>query len=233
MSRSAFPRTRRAANPNLPIYILLVGMVALIVVVLLILPGLSSGGGEGVVIPTPLPRPASVDNTLGDPSARLRVDEFADFQCPFCRRFTQEVSPQLIPEYIETGKIFFVYRQFPVLGAASVRAAEASLCAREQGAFWHYHDVLFSNQDETNPQAFSDARLLEFAEGVGLDSGEFSSCVEARRYAGEVQADAQTGLSAGLNSTPSFLIAGRSLAGLVPYEDFAQILEEALAGAAP
>ena len=231
MSRSASSRPRRSSNPNLPIYILLVGMVALIVVVLLILPGLSSGGG--VVIPTPLPRPSSPDNSLGDPGAPVRVDEFADFQCPFCRRFFQEVEPRFVPEYIETGKVFFLYRQFPVLGAASVRAGEASLCARDLGAFWPYHDVLFLNQDETDPQAFSDARLLEFAQGVGLDSGEFSTCVDERRFAGEVQADAQAALSAGLNATPSFLINGQSLSGLLPYADFAQILDEALAGATP
>ncbi|MEX0788462.1 MAG: DsbA family protein [Anaerolineales bacterium] len=226
MSRSAFARSRRPSNPNLPIYILLVGMVALIVVVLLILPGLSSG--PGVVIPTPLPRPASIDNTLGDPSAPVRVEEFADFQCPFCRRFVEEIEPRLILEYVEPGVVFFVYRQFPVLGAPSVRAAEASLCARDQGAFWAYHDVLYLNQDETNPQAFSDSRLLEFANGISLDSGAFSTCVDQRRFAGEVQADAQAALSAGLNATPSFIINGRSLVGLVSYGEFAQLLEEAL-----
>lgn len=231
MSRSTFSRPRRSSNPNLPIYILLVGMVALIVVVLLILPGMSSGGG--VVIPTPLPRPASNDSTLGDPAAPVRIEEFADFQCPFCRRFFEEIEPRLVPEYIEPGKVFFVFRQFPILGASSVRAAEASLCAREQGPFWAYHDVLFLNQDETNPQSFSDSRLLEFARGVGLDSGAFSTCIDQRRFAGEVQSDAQAAISSGMNSTPSFVINGRSLVGLVPYAEFAVAIDDALSGGTP
>jgi protein-disulfide isomerase len=231
MSRGSFARSRRPANPNLPIYILLVGMAALIVAVLLILPGLSSGGGT--IIPTPLPRPASNDSTLGDPAAPVRVEEFSDFQCPYCRRFFQEVEPQLIPAYVESGKVYFVYRHFPILGAPSARAGEASLCAREQGLFWPYHDVLFLNQDETNPQSFSQARLLEFAKGIGADSSEFSTCVDDRRYAGEVQADAQAALSAGMNSTPSFMINGRSLVGLVSYEEFSRIIDEALSSTAP
>lgn len=226
MSPSASARARRPSNPNLPIYLLLAGMVALILVALLILPGLSSGAD--LIVPTPLARPAAADNSMGDPQAPVQVVEFSDFQCPYCRRFTQEVEPQLAAEYVGTGKVYFTYRQFPILGTASVRAAEASLCAREQGAFWPYHDVLFANQDETNPQSFSEERLASFAEAVGMDKRDFSRCLAERRYAAEVQADAQTAFGAGMNSTPNFLINGLKITGLLPYSEFAQVIEEAL-----
>lgn len=231
MSRSASARARRPSNPNLPIYLLLAGMVALILVALLILPGLSSSGG--LIVPTPLARPDSTDNSFGDPRAPVQVAEFSDFQCPFCRRFTEEVEPRLVEEYVQSGKVYFTYRQFPILGEASVRAAEASLCAREQGAFWPYHDILFANQDETNPQSFSDERLADFAEAIGIDGGDLSGCLDERRYAAEVQADAQAAFTAGMNSTPNFLINGLNLTGLLPYSEFARAIDDALGGVAP
>ncbi|MGH2627632.1 MAG: DsbA family protein, partial [Anaerolineales bacterium] len=103
-------------------------MVALILVALLILPGLSSSGD--LIVPTPLARPATTDTSMGDPQARVHIEEFSDFQCPYCRRFTEEVEPKLIAEYVDSGKVYFTYRHFPILGTASIRAAEASLCAR-------------------------------------------------------------------------------------------------------
>jgi protein-disulfide isomerase len=99
--------------------------------------------------------------------------------------------------------------------------------------FWPYHDVLFANQNEADPQAFSEARLVEFGRAVGLDAGEFSNCLSERRYAAEVQGDSQAGFAAGMNSTPSFLINGGKLVGLVSSEEFAEIVEGALAASTP
>lgn len=231
MNRSPSTRARRPSNPNLPIYLLIAGMVALILVALLVLPGLNSGGD--LIVPTPMARPDSADNSVGDLQAPVHVEEFSDFQCPFCRRFTEEVEPSLVEEYVVAGKVYFTYRQFPILGTASVRAAEASLCAREQGAFWPYHDVLFTNQDETNPQSFSEERLADFAEAVGIDGGQLSRCLDERRYAAEVQADAQAAFAAGMNSTPNFLINGLKLTGLLPYSEFARAIEDSLGEIVP
>jgi protein-disulfide isomerase len=218
---------RRAAQSDLPIYLILVGMGALVVVALLVLPGLQSGGE--VVVPTPVARPPSADNSLGDPAAPVHMDEFSDFQCPFCARFTWEVEEQLVSEYVSTGSVYFRYRHFVVIGPPSELAAEASLCAMEQGAFWPYHDILFANQDETNPESFSFPRLLRFAQELGLEESPFRECLDAGRFETVVQQDKAAGLALGVDRTPSFSVNGVVLVGLQPYEVFAEAIERALA----
>ncbi len=231
MTRATARRPRPAGRSDLPIYIILAGMAALVVVALLILPGLS--GSQPFVVPTPLPRPESRDNTLGNPNAPVRMEEFADFQCPVCGRFTVEIEPQLINDYVAPGKVFFVYRNFPVLGASSYRAAEASLCAVDQGSFWPYHDILFANQDETNPETFSQERLVRFAAAVGLEDGRLRECLSSGRHSAEVQADSQDATSLGMDATPSFWVNGQVVRGMGAYASFVDLIEGLLAGTPP
>ncbi|MDP3785182.1 MAG: thioredoxin domain-containing protein [bacterium] len=109
------------------------------------------------------------DFVLGNPSAKVAVIEYGDFQCPFCGKFFKTTEQQLKETYLKSGKTAFVWRDFAFLGEESFRAAEAARCAGEQGKFWEYHDYLFNNQRGENAGAFSDRSLKSFAATLGLD----------------------------------------------------------------
>ncbi|MBN2386332.1 MAG: DsbA family protein [Anaerolineales bacterium] len=165
------------------------------------------------------------DPALGPEDAPITIIEFSDYQCPFCARWHSEVFDRLMANY--PGQIRFVYRDFPLtsIHPGAMPAAEAANCANEQGAFWAYHEALFSYQYE-----FSNAGLLQYAVDLGLDSEAFSACLESHRYQDEVQADAQYALMVGVQSTPTFFINGRIVIGAQPYEIFKQIIDEEMAG---
>ncbi len=212
--------------------LVLVGGAAVFIATVLILSGPRAPTGSAVTVPTPFPRPRAEGVAMGDPNAPVVMEEFSDFQCPVCRRFSDEIEPQLVEDYVATGKVYFVYRQFPVLGANSIRAAEASLCAAEQGQFWPYHDILFANQNELDPSAFSTSRLATFAQHAGLDVTEFQACMDDNRTQTAMQADLAAARDAGFDATPSFLINGTPLVGLAPYPDYQAAIEAALGDAA-
>ncbi len=123
---------------------------------------------------------------------------------------------QLIEQYVTTGKVRFEYHHYIVIdgnagGSESRHAAEASECANEQGAFWDYDAMLFTNQQGEGGGAFSDRRLKAFAEALKLDTGQFNACFDAHRYAGAVQADEATARSLGVSLTPTVFVNGKMM----------------------
>uniref|UniRef100_A0A831THW8 DsbA family protein n=1 Tax=Thermorudis peleae TaxID=1382356 RepID=A0A831THW8_9BACT len=164
---------------------------------------------------------------LGDPNAPVLVVEWGDYQCPACLQFKQVLFPQLVQDYIATGKIRFEYRDFAFIGEESTLAAEAALCAQEQGKFWEYHDTLFANQRGENVGSFTSARLKRMAEIVGLDMGQFNSCLDSRRHQGEVEAMRQEGQGLGVNATPTFFVNGQKLQ-IRYYQDLLNAIEAEL-----
>lgn len=177
------------------------------------------------------------DASLGNPSAKVVIVEFGDFQCPFCGRFFRETEPQLIDKYVKTGKVRFIYKQFAFLGQESNWAAEASECAKDQGKFWQYHDYLYNhlwdnyyakNQNGENVGAFSKDNLKKFAGTLGLNVGEFSQCLDSGKYTKKVQADAEVGRKNGVNGTPSAFVNGKLLVGAQPLSAFEAAIAEAL-----
>lgn len=156
----------------------------------------------------------STDNSpsVGPKDAKVTVIEFSDFQCPFCKRAFPAVQ-QMLKDY--NGKIRFVYRNFPLSFHVNAEiAAEAALCANEQGKFWEYHDKIFevAQADGTGLDANS---LKEYAKGMGLDAVTFNSCLDTKRYASVVQKDEQDGTAAGVSGTPTFFI-GNEKNGYIP-----------------
>lgn len=111
---------------------------------------------------------SSEDRTLGNKNARVVLIEYADYQCPFCGKFFKEVVQPVTDTYVKEEKVLFVYRDFAFLGQESLKAAEATLCANEQGKFWEYHDYLFTHQDGENRGNFSDDYLKSFARELKL-----------------------------------------------------------------
>lgn len=167
--------------------------------------------------------PVSVDDdpAMGPADAPVTMIEFSDFACPYCRKFHQETFPALWQAYPD--QIRFVYRDYPILSAESDAAAEAAQCAAEQGAFWPYHDSLFSAQFGLGQDAY-----LAYAQILELDTVSFSACVRERRYQAEVQADARDAAGWGVNGTPTFFINGVRLVGAQPYAQFAMVIDEEL-----
>jgi len=196
-----------------------------------------------VVSVDPGTHPNANDNSMGDPNAPITIEEFSDFQCPYCERFHQETEPLLRQYYIDTGKVRFVYRSMGNWvsgnigsGTESQDAALAAYCAGEQNKFWEMHAQLFANVLGENAGSFTDKRLKAIAEKVGLDTAQFNSCYDSGKYADRVQQDFKDGQTAKVNGTPAFLVSytvkgeqkTKLIEGAQPFSAFQQELEAAL-----
>jgi len=158
--------------------------------------------------------PQADGKAIGPQSAKVLVQEFADFRCPVCEEYYLSVETQVIKDYVAAGKIRYEFHQFIVIdqnvgGVESRHAAEASECASEQNRFWDYHNMLYANQKpETTTGGFADNRLKAFAAALGLDSAKFNSCFDSHKYASAVDADVTLGSSMGVQGTPTVFING-------------------------
>jgi len=195
--------------------------------------------------PTQPPGPQIIQGLLdddpvkGDPDATVTMVEFSDFQCPFCQRFHQTTLPLIQENYIDTGKVKFVYRDFPIVSIhpnGAVVTALAAECADEQGMFWQYHDKLFQNQKKWERLATEDIvnELKAYAEGFDLNTNQFNDCLDSRKYLNEVNNDLQEGTSYGVTGTPAFFIGNEErgyikVTGAQPYPAFQQVLDQLLA----
>jgi protein-disulfide isomerase len=213
--------------------VLIIAGVVLVVAFLALLPSLIPVGN--LVFPDAYDYPSPDDHAMGDPNAPVVIEEFSDFQCPFCRRFHDDTLPQIVEDYVRQGKVYFVYRHFPVVdrnnpAQESQAAATAAVCAGRQNRFWDYHDVLFANQNAENAGDYTPQRLEAMAEGLDLDMAAFDACFASPDAAAAVAADSLFALESTLSSTPSFLINGNPLIGAQPYEAFQAAIEAELAG---
>ncbi|ABX13566.1 DsbA family protein [Nitrosopumilus maritimus] len=176
------------------------------------------------------------DPLLGNPDAPISIIEFSDYQCPFCARFYTQTLPTLESEYIEKGKVNFIYRDFPIQNHPNARpAALASECADEQEQFWEYHDILFKKQDmwkrldlDTVTSTFK-----EYAEELNLNQEMFDSCLDSEKYSDEVDSDFADGRSYKISGTPTFFIGNEetgysSVFGAKSFYEFQEIIEEKL-----
>ena len=178
------------------------------------------------------------DPVKGDTNAPITIVEFSDFQCPFCARFFTDTLPLIEKNYIETGKVKFVYRDFPIpsIHQNAIPAAIAAECADEQGMFWEFHDKLFENQllwqDLDNQNV---VRTFEqYADELALDTDTFNTCLESAKYLEEVQNDLNEGVSYGVAGTPGFFIGNEKIgygmvSGAQPYATFQQVFDQLLA----
>jgi protein-disulfide isomerase len=171
--------------------------------------------------------------TKGDKDARVTLVEFSDYQCPFCGRFYRETWPEIDRDYVKTGKVKYVFRDFPLEGLhpQALKAAEAAHCAAEQGKYWAMHDRLFDGQ-----AALEDKDLTQHAGAVGLDVTRFEQCLQSGRYTAQVRQSLQDGAQLGVSGTPTFIVglsepgsptikAAAILRGAQPYSSFKQALD--------
>jgi protein-disulfide isomerase len=173
----------------------------------------------------------------GDKNAKVTLVEFTDYQCPFCSRHFRETMPQIDTDYVKTGKVKYVLKEFPLeaIHPNAFKASEAANCAGEQGKYWEMHDRLFSNQN-----ALAAQQLPSHAEAVGLDAGKFKTCLESGKYASKIRKDLADAQYAGATGTPTFFLGAtdpksaevkttKKLVGAQPYAAFKDAIDSLLA----
>ena len=223
-------------------------LAILVVGAFFVFTGSNGTTGQAAQQPTQLPsQPSQVeasaddDAFLGDENAPVEIIEFSDYQCPFCRKFWTETLPLIKSEYIDTGKVKFVYRDFPLtsIHPAAQPAAEAAECVREKGgdeAYFIMHDKIFQEGnilDGGDPikgpvqgtAQFGTTELKQWAKDIGYD---ISSCLDSGKFKSEVQKDLADATSAGGQGTPYFIINGKPLSGAQPFSAFKQIIDAEL-----
>ncbi|MEO8065952.1 MAG: DsbA family protein [Candidatus Doudnabacteria bacterium] len=162
---------------------------------------------------------------LGSTKAPLTIVEFADFQCPFCKRFFEATFPDIKQKYISTGKVKLIFIDLAFLGQESKDAGEAAKCAGDQGQFWQYHDYLFANQLGENQGNFSINKLKGFALNLKLDTAQFNACLDSHKYQNVIDAQTQLAHKYGATATPTFFINDKVIKGALPAPTFESVID--------
>ncbi len=239
-------RKRQQQRQNFLLLSLIV-VAAVAIVLILVWPNLEAMRNDAsptaisrstdIVVPPAVPYPTDLvpagEAGAGDPAASVKLEIFSDFQCPACARFSEDIEPLILTNYVETGKVYLVYHPYSFLDSGTVaqeshKAAEAAFCALDQGVFWQYHDILFANQTGENVGDFTERRLVAFAEKIGLDMTNFEECLTSNRYQQKVLEEAQFSVDQGVTSTPSFFINGQKVELVSSFNELIQALDAAL-----
>lgn len=195
----------------------------------------------GVNLPPPIPTSQAVimdnDAVMGNKSAKVTLVEFSDYQCPFCLRHFTETFPLIKKNYIDTGKVKYVFRDFPLdFHANAIPAAMAAECARQQqgdAMYFQMGDKVFANQKKMYDEGDQYPKSLAvFASELGLNSSKFSTCMSDPNTEAEVFADNEAGSSFGVTGTPGFIIndgtKSQLIKGAQPYSAFTKVLDQML-----
>ncbi len=175
---------------------------------------------------------------LGDQKAPVTIEEYGDFQCPFCKEFADTVQPRIFEDYVASGKVQFIYHAFGNWvsrkaegNTESLRTAEAAYYAAERNRFWQLHDRFFALQASPNSGVFSNATIIDAADQIALDGRKLGTSLESRAYAGRVQKDYDEGIARGVTSVPTFFVNGFMIVGAQSYEVFKSAIDDALRAA--
>ena len=171
---------------------------------------------------------------LGNPNADITVVEFGDYQCHFCNVHFQNTEHKIFDKYVMTGKVNVIFKDYTIIGQDSIIAAHAAHCASEQGKFWEYHDILFSNWNGENNGWASSENILRFAEAIELDMDAFVECNIDERYTQKISASNADAQKLGITGTPAFYVISsnsqqvQTLSGAQPYEVFERVFNSML-----
>jgi protein-disulfide isomerase len=193
----------------------------------------------GVQLPAPQVYPMQRDNAIGDPRAPVRIDEYGDFQCPYCRQFALQAEPQIIDQYVASGKVYFVYHSMgnflsdksKTPDTESKDAAIAAYAAGEQNRFWQYHDLLYTNQSMVNAGYLTRLQLDSFARALSLDMKKFNAALDSPKLAKRVEEDRMQGEMLGVTGIPTLFINGEELVGAQSFADYQKVIDAKLAAA--
>lgn len=165
---------------------------------------------------------------LGDSNAPNLIEEFGDYECPFCTRFHTTTFGQIKKEYIDTGKARYIFKDFPLTHSHinAQKAAEAAHCAADQGKYAEYHDKLYENSFSGDRWANkpSTSTFKKYAADLRLDTENFNKCLDSGAKGGDVRANLAEGQQRGVSGTPAFFVNGRFVSGAQPYHVFAQLM---------
>ncbi len=189
---------------------------------------------EPVAAPATLPGELvseEVGVSRGSAEAAVTIEEYADYQCPSCGMAATLTVPQILENYVDTGKARFIFYDFPipVRPGISEQGAEAARCAGDQGAFWAMHKVLMGRMREWGSKRDPGGMFREYGDALGLDGKAVEDCVDSGKYRQVVLASQQRARQLGIGQTPTFIVNGRPIAGLLGYDQMAAIIDEALA----
>jgi protein-disulfide isomerase len=165
--------------------------------------------------------------SIGPANAPITIVEFSDYQCPYCRRWHEQVYEPLLSAY--PGKIKMVYRHLPLtsIHPDAFAAAEAAMCAGDQDAYWPYHEKLFSSE------ALGMQTYVQYAQDLSLDMDAFQACMTENKFKEAIEADSDFAVDLGIRSTPTFFINGLAIVGAQPLDVFKQVIDKELAGEIP
>jgi len=180
----------------------------------------------------------TVDTSLGSPllgslDAPVTIIEFGDYQCPNCKKWFLSTKPDIVTNYIDTGKVNLVFIDIAFLGKDSIPASIASYCAEEQGKYWDYHSFLYSNQMSIDNGWANSESLKGYAYNLGLNMDMFVSCLDSEQYLKRVQFNTEEAQNNGVTGTPTFFIIGpngiqEKIVGPQPFSVFEKVIESML-----
>ena len=170
---------------------------------------------------------------LGNPNAPITMVEFGDYQCTFCSKFFHETENPIITNYVKTGKVKILFKDYIILGQDSMNAANAAHCANDQKLFWEYHSMLYNNWAGENTGWADLAHLHEFANTLGLDMDVFSTCMSDLKWNELVNLSSKDGQKLGVSGTPTFFVIDQNndvikIVGAQHYDVFKQIFDSVL-----
>jgi len=170
---------------------------------------------------------------LGDSDAPITLIEFGDYQCHFCNVFFHSTEDEILKNYVETGKVKMIFKDYNIIGPDSINASHGAHCANDQGLFWEYHDILYSNWTGENNGWASSENLGKFAQEIGLDMDVWSECMVNAIHSQTILASNKDAKNLELTGTPAFFVIGpdgktTKLFGAQPFETFKNIFENEL-----
>ncbi|MDE1763326.1 MAG: DsbA family protein [Thaumarchaeota archaeon] len=171
---------------------------------------------------------------LGSGSAQLNIVEFGDYQCPYCERFFKDTEPQIMQDYVNTGKAKFYFLDFTIIGPDSLTLADGAWCAADQNKYYEYHDYVYSHQGVENSGWGTPEKVKAFASSIsGLDTQQFNACLDSKKYESRVQQLTQFGQRLGISGTPTTFIGNNengylTLTGAQPYDVIKQVIDKQL-----
>ena len=186
--------------------------------------------------PTEITMETFVENgspVLGNPNAPITLVEFGDYQCHYCHVFFESIEGKIMKNYIETGKVKMIFKDYNIIGKDSVKASQGAHCAKDQGLFWEYHDILYSNWTGENNGWASGANLANYAQDIGLEMNQWTNCMSQQKHSKTILDSNEDAKKLQLTGTPAFFVISSDgqvskLFGAQPFEVFERVFDEKL-----
>ena len=224
---------------------LAIGAIIASVVIIGVIFGFNNTTNELEILPTPAIGPAEPEeitmNTfvsngspvLGDPNAPITLVEFGDYQCHYCNVFFDTIEKDIMKNYVDTGKVKIIFKDYNIIGSDSVNASHGAHCAGEQGLFWEYHDILYSNWTGENNGWASGTNLANYAQDIGLEMNQWTDCMSQQKHSKTILDSNEDAKKLQLTGTPAFFVISSDgqvskLFGAQPFEVFERVFNEKL-----